>query len=90
MPVLPASLSNPGLLLGLCLVVGLVIGTNAMLLSLFRRGKGNKNPGEGQEWARALGGARARQQQQAAQLEELHRAVTELAAGKTDPDKSHG
>jgi hypothetical protein len=85
MPQLPAALSSPGLLLALCLVVGLVIAVNATLLSVYRRGTGD---GEAWRWTQALGGARERQRQQTAQMEELHRAVNLLSAEKPKPDKS--
>jgi len=84
MPQLPAALTNPGMLLALCLVVGLVIVVNATLLSVFRRGTGD---GETARWIQALGGARERQRQQTAQMEELHRAVKLLSADKPSPDK---
>jgi hypothetical protein len=87
MPAWPATFSNPGLLLALCLIVGLVIGVNASLLALFRRGSGREQESQ---WSRALGGDRERRQQQAAQLAELHRAVTQLTAGKPDSEKPGG
>ena len=80
-----AILTRPGLLLTLCLIGGLVISVNATLVSLLRRGSGR---GEAAQWSRALGGARSQQLQQAAQLDELHRAVADLPAGPPAPPDS--
>jgi hypothetical protein len=66
------------------LIAGLVIADNATLLSVFRRGSGR---GEAGRWIQALGGARERQRQQTAQMDELHRAVNLLPADKPNPDK---
>ena len=85
MPPLPAALTSPGLLLALCVMGGLVIGVNATLVTMLRRGshsKATSNP-----WGQALGGARERQRQQTAQMEELHRAVTNLSAPISEPVK---
>ncbi len=86
MPALPVNLSNPGLLLARCLVIGLVVGVNATLLGLLRRGAG-RGGGEAGLWGRALGGARERQHQQTAQLDELHRAVSALSTPPAQDDK---
>ena len=83
MPNLPANLNNPALLLALCLIIGLVVGVNATLVSLFRRGTPRKRD---DTWLHALGGARRAEQQHAAQLAELHRAVGDLAA---NPSKTN-
>ncbi len=88
MPTLPPSLHNPGLILALCLIIGLVVGVNATLLSLFRRGAARRDGGAG-TWSRALSGARERGQQQAAQLDELHRAVSALARDAPKADEPH-
>jgi hypothetical protein len=79
-----AILSNPGLLIALCLIVAIVVGVNATLVSLLRRRPG---PDEAGQWSRALGGPRAQQRQQSAQLDELHRIVAELAADQPAPEK---
>ncbi len=86
MPPLPAALNNPGLLLALCLIGGLVIGVNATLITMLRRGSG---PSDGSPWGQALGGARERQRQQTAEMEELHRAVTNLSAPDSKPVKTN-
>jgi hypothetical protein len=73
MPTSPLGLTTPGLLAALCLVV--VTGATTIALTfLFWRASG--------------GGARKWQSKQAAQLDELHRLVSELSAGKTDPPKT--
>ena len=89
MPALPPILNNPGLVVALCLIIGLVIGVNATLLSLFRRGASRGDGGAG-PWSRALSGARERGQQQTAQLDELHRAVSALSADPPKADDPHG
>ena len=71
----------------MCLIVGLVLAVNATLLSVFRRGTGHGGHGEAGRLSQALGGARERQRQQTAQMDELHRAVTLLSADKPNPDK---
>jgi hypothetical protein len=84
MPTLPPSLTNPGLLLALCLIVGLVVGVNATLVTLLRRGSGGR---DGDQWSRALGAGREQQRRQSAQLDELHRMVSELSTGRPNPQK---
>lgn len=84
MPALPPFLNNPGLIVALCLIIGLVVGVNATLVSLLRRGASRGEGGAG-SWSRALSGARERSQKQSAQLDELHRAVSALS---NDPPKA--
>ena len=81
MPTLPASLTIPGPLIAIGLIAALIIVTTATLVSALRR-----RPGEGNSWSRAFGGARARQREQAAQIDELHRAVANLSANKPKSD----
>ena len=82
MPQLPASLTIPGPLIAIGLIAAIVLVTAASLVSALRR-----RPGDGERWRKAFGGAREQQRQQAAQMDELHRAVTQLSAHKPTPDK---
>ena len=84
MPSLPGSLTIPGPLI-VVLILGLVIlAIAATMVSALRR-----NGHNGGNWGAALNGARERQRRQAAEMDALHRAVTDLAADKAAPDQPH-
>ena len=89
MPSLPSSLTLPGPLIVVLIIGGAVLVFAAPLVSLLLRGSAFRGRGDGSEWSRALNGARERQHQQAAQMDALHRAVTDLAANKPTTDKPH-
>jgi len=82
MPPLPTSLTIPGWLI-VIVIIGLVILISAgTLVSALRGRAGAENT-----WGKAFGGARRQQRQQAAQMDELHRAVANLTAKKPKSDK---
>jgi len=82
MPQLPAALTPPGPLIAIGLIAAIVLVSAAALISALRR-----RPGQGQSWVKAFSGAREQQRQQAAQMDELHRAVADLSAKNPRPDK---
>jgi hypothetical protein len=82
MPQLPASLTIPGPLIAFALIAVIVLVTAATLVSALRR-----RSGEGESWGRAFSGAREKQRQQSAQMDELHRAVTHLSAKNPKSDQ---
>ncbi len=75
MPQLPASLTIPGPLIAIALIAAIVLVSAATLLSALRR-----RPGQGESWGKVFSAAREKQRQQTAQMDELHRAVTNLSA----------
>jgi hypothetical protein len=82
MPQLPASHSIPGPLIAFALIAAIVLVSAATLLTALRR-----RPGEGESWGKVFSGAREKQRQQAAQMDELHRAVTNLSARPPKSDQ---
>jgi hypothetical protein len=82
MPQLPASLTIPGPLIAIGLIAVIVLLAAAPLVSALRR-----RSGQGASWVKAFSGAREKQRQQAAQMDELHRAVAILSAKNPPPDK---
>jgi hypothetical protein len=84
MPQLPASLTIPGPLIAIGLIAAVVLVSAATLYSALRR-----RSGEGASWGKAFSGARERQRQQTEQMDELHRAVINLAAQTPKPDERH-
>ena len=84
MPSLPGSLTIPGPLI-VVLILGMVIlAIAATMVGALRRGGQHSG-----NWGAALNGARERQRRQAAEMEALHRAVTDLTADKATPDQPH-
>ena len=84
MPSLPGSLTIPGPLI-VVLILGLVIvAIAATMVSALRRGGHNSG-----NWGAAMNGARERQRRQAAEMDALHRAVTDLTADKANSDQPH-
>jgi hypothetical protein len=75
---MPGILNNPGALLAICLVAILVVGINATLFTALRRSLSGDS--EIRRWRQALGGALASQRRQDAQMDDLHRAVSQLPA----------
>ena len=84
MPPLPASLTIPGPLIAIGLIAAIVLVTAATLVSALRR-----RSGEGESWGKAFSGAREKQRQQTAQMDELHRAVANLSAKSPGSDEPH-
>ena len=84
---MPGILNNPGALLAVCLVAVIVIGVNATLFTALRRGL--RGDSEVRRWRQALGGAFDSQRRQDAQLDDLHRAVTELPVAPASEDSTH-
>jgi hypothetical protein len=75
-------LANPKLLIAGVIIILLVLGANWALLSAFR---GDKSAAErAAKWGKAMRGNAQAQQQQQADLDELHRRVTELKAKHDD------
>jgi FtsZ-interacting cell division protein ZipA len=78
------SLTIPGWLIVvgfLAIVILIVAGT---LLSALRGRSSHSNP-----WGQAFSGARQRQREQRAQMDELHRAVAGLSNPNSEPKKPH-
>jgi hypothetical protein len=84
MPHWPASLSIPGPVLVIGILALVVLISAGTLVSALRGRSGGQN-----SWGKAFGGARRQQRQQAAQMDELHRAVTNLSAKKPKSDESN-
>jgi hypothetical protein len=84
---MPSILTNPGALVAICLVAVIVIGVNLTLLSVLRRN--SRGESEANKWLRAFGGAPASRLHQDAQLEELHRAVSQLPAVPATSESAH-
>jgi len=79
---MPDWLTNPkGLIVLLCLGT-LILGFNASLFSLLR---GNQTAQrEASKWSQVLRGGPESQRRQAAQLDELHQAVSQLKSKSED------
>ena len=84
---MPGILANPGALLALCLVAVIVIGINATLLSALRQSL--SGDAEAKKWRQALRGAFASQRRQDAQMDELHRAVSQLPSAPVTSKSRH-
>ena len=84
MPTLPGSLTIPGPLIVVLILAAVILAVAATLVGALRRGANGSG-----SWGAALNGARERQSRQTAQMDALHRAVTELTAEKSNPDKPH-
>jgi len=82
MPPLPTSLTIPGWLI-VIIIIGLVVLISAGTLVSALRGRS----GADNTWGKAFSGARRQQRQQAAQMDELHRAVANLSAQESKSDK---
>ena len=81
---MPNSLSIPGPLIVVLILGAVILAVAATLVGALRRGAMG-----GGSWGAALNGARERQSRQSAQMDALHRAVTDLTAENPNPDKSH-
>ena len=84
MPSLSGSLTIPGPLIVVLILGVVILAIAATLVSALRRG-GNNNG----NWGAVLNVARERQRRQAAEMDALHRAVTDLTADKATPDQPH-
>ena len=84
MPSLPGALTIPGPLIVVLILGAVILAVAATLVGALRR-----NASGGGNWGAALNEARARQHQQTAQMDALHRAVADLAAEKPAPEKPH-
>ncbi len=84
MPSLPGSLTIPGPLIVVLILGAVILAVAATLVGALRRGASG-----GGSWGAAVNGARQRQAQQTAQMDALHRAVTDLTAENPTPDKPH-
>jgi len=82
---MPDWLTNPRALIVILCIGALILGINAPLLSLLlgKKATGRDAPA----WRQALRGGSERQRQQDAQLDELHRIVSEFKSDKSQ-DKS--
>lgn len=82
---MPDWLTNPRAVIVILCIGALVLGLNATLISFLL---GNKTAmREVSVWRQTLRGGSERQRQQDAQLDELHRIVSEFKSNKTQ-DKS--
>jgi hypothetical protein len=79
-------LSNPRAILIVACLGAVILGLNLTLFGLWR---GNKTvQAEAAKWGQALRGGREARERQNAQLEELHRAVSQLPTHPpADPDE---
>jgi L-arabinose isomerase len=77
-------LANPKALLALFCVGALVLSFNLILFGLLRGDKTVQE--EMSKWGKAAGGGQDARRQQAAQLDELHRAVANLKSQPADED----